>query len=283
MAKLNSPMDILALLDKSNCRRCNEPTCMAFAAQVFKGKKKLSDCPKLDPSVIAEYEAGDGKEDLAEGTEKPRTSEEEIEAYVQSLKQKIRETDLPKIAGKLGAVYENGRLTVKVLGKDFRVYPDGTLSAEIHTNPWVSVPVLTYITEGAGRDVTGIWLPFRELKEGSAWSGLFRQRCEKPLKQIADNDYDLFVDLLDVFNGRSVEHLDADIARVFYVLPKVPIMVCYWPPEEDFESNLNIFFDKAAEDNLNLSSINALGSGLARMFEKLALKHSMHQVFAASN
>ncbi|MBS3758724.1 MAG: DUF3786 domain-containing protein, partial [Desulfobacterales bacterium] len=123
----------------------------------------------------------------------------------------------------------------------------------------------------------------RELKEGSAWSGLFRQRCEKPLKQIADNDYDLFVDLLDVFNGRSVEHLDADIARVFYVLPKVPIMVCYWPPEEDFESNLNIFFDKAAEDNLNLSSINALGSGLARMFEKLALKHSMHQVFAASN
>ncbi len=282
MAKLKSPMDILKLLDKSNCRQCNEPTCMAFAAQVFKGKKSLSECPKIDPSVIEEF--GDPDEGGAgAGSDKPaRTSEEEVEAYVRQLKQKVREIDLPAVAERLGGTYQYGRLTVKVLGKDFSVYPDGTLSAVIHTNPWVSVPVLTYITEGAGKDLTGKWLPFRELREGSAWSGLFRQRCEKPLKQIADNDYQLFVDLLDVFNGRPVEHLDADIARVLYVLPKVAILVCYWPPEEDFESNLNIYFDEAADENLNIASINALGSGLARMFEKLAEKHSTHQPFAAS-
>jgi len=279
MSQVRSPMDILRLLDKSNCRQCNEPTCMAFAAQVFKGNKNLSDCPKLDPSVIEQQ--GERDENL-EGAEKPRTSEEEVEAYVRKLKQKVREIDLSAVADKLGGVYKYGRLTVKVLGKDFSVYPDGTLSADIHTNPWVSVPVLTYIIEGAGKDVTGKWLPFRELKQGSAWSGLFRQRCEKPLKQIADNDYDLFVDLLDIFNGRPVEHLDAEIARVLYVLPKVAIMICYWPAEEDFESNLNIYFDEAADENLNIASINALGSGLARMFEKLAEKHSTHQPFAVS-
>ncbi len=244
MAQLKTPMDILKLLDKSNCRQCNEPTCMAFAAQVFKGKKSLSECPKVDPSVIAEF--GDHVQGGASAnTEKQaRTSEEEVEAYVRQLKEKVREIDLAAAAERLGGIYKYGRLTVKVLGKDFSVYPDGTLSADIHTNPWVSVPVLTYITEGAGKDITGKWLPFRELKEGSAWSGLFRQRCEKPLKQIADKDYQLFVDLLDVFNGRPVEHLDADIARVLYVLPKVALLVCYWPPEEDFESNLNIYFDE---------------------------------------
>lgn len=277
MARLKSPMDILKLLDKSNCRQCNEPTCMAFAAQVFKGKKSLNDCPKLDQSIIEQYGESDESD---KDTERPRTSEEEVEAYVESLKQKVREIDLPSVAEKLGGVYKYGRLTVKVLGKDFSVYPDGTLSADIHTNPWVSVPVLTYITEGAGRDITGKWLPFRELEGGSAWAGLFRQRCEKPLKQIADNEYDLFVDLLDVFNGRPVEHLDADIARVFYVLPKVAIMICYWPAEEDFESNLQIYFDEAANENLNVASINALGSGLGRMFEKLAEKHSTRQPFA---
>ncbi len=277
MTKLKSPMDILKLLDKSNCRQCNEPTCLAFAAQVFKGKKKLSDCPKLDASIIEQY----GQEDATgEETEKPRTSEEKVEAHVARLKQKVREMDLSAVAEKLGGVYQYGRLTVKVLGKDFSVYPDGTLSADIHTNPWVSVPVLTYITQGAGKDLTGKWLPFRELKGGSAWSGLFHQRCEKPMKQIADNDYDLFVDLLDVFNGRPVEHLDADIARVFYVLPKVAIMICYWLPEEDFDSSLNIYFDEAADENLNLASINAMGSGLGRMFEKLAEKHSTKQPFA---
>ncbi len=276
MPQLKSPMDILRLLDHSNCRQCNEPSCMAFAAQVFKGKKKLSDCPKLDPYVIEQY--GEG----VESGDRPPTSEEAVEAYVKSLKQEVRKIDLPAVAEKLGGVYQYGRLTLKVLGKAFSVYPDGTLSAEIHTNPWVSVPVLTYITKGAGRNITGKWLPFRELKQGSAWSGLFRQRCEKPLKQIADNDYDLFVDLLDVFNGRPVEHLDADIARVFYVLPKVAIMVCYWRAEVDFDSNLNIFFDEAANDNLDIASINALGSGLARMFEKLAVKHSTGQPFAVS-
>ena len=279
MAKLKSPMEILKLLDQSNCRQCNEPTCMAFAAQVFKGKKKLSDCPKLDPSVTAQYEeAGEAEE----SHDRPRTSEEEVEAYVESLKEKVRNMDLPSVAGKLGGVFQNGRLTVKVLGKDFSVYPDGTLSADIHTNPWVSVPVLTYITEGTGKELTGKWLPFRELKGGAAWAGLFHQRCEKPMKQIADNDYDLFVDLLDVFAGRPVEHLDADIARVFYVLPKVAIMVCYWPAEEGFESDLKIYFDEAADKNLNPASINALGSGLGRMFEKLAAKHSTQQVFAAA-
>ena len=279
MSQPKTPMDILKLLDQSNCRQCNEQTCLAFAAQVFKGKKKLSDCPQLDSSVLEQYGWDD---ETDESTEKPRTSEEEIEAYVRQLKEKIREMDLPAVAEKLGGKFRNGRLTVKVLGKDFSVAPDGTLSAEIHTNPWVSVPVLTYITQGAGKDITGKWLTFRELKDGSAWSGLFRQRCEKPLKQIADNDYDLFVDLLDVFNGRPTEHLDADIARIFYVLPKVPIMICYWPAEEDFESNLNIYFDEAANENLNIGSINALGSGLARMFEKLAQKHGTRPMASAS-
>jgi len=279
MTKLKTPMEILKQLDQSNCRQCNEPTCMAFAAQVFKGKKKLSDCPKLDADIIEKY----GESDESAGdTEKPRTSEEEVEAYVESLKEKVREMDLSSVAEKLGGVFENGRLTVKVLGKDFSVYPDGTLSADIHTNPWVSVPVLTYITQGVGKDLTGNWLPFRELEGGSAWAGLFHQRCEKPLKLIADTDYDLFVDLLDIFNGRPVEHLDADVARVFYVLPKVAIMICYWPAEEDFESSLKIYFDEVADENLNLASINALGSGLGRMFEKLAEKHSTKQSLAAS-
>lgn len=277
MTQLKSPMEILKLLDKSNCRQCKEPTCLAFAAQVFKGKKKLSECPKLDASVIEQYSE---MEESDAASEKPRTSEEEIEAYVKSLKEKLKDVDLSEAADRVGGVYEYGRLTVKVLGKDFSIYPDGTLSALIHTNPWVSVPVLTYVIEGAGKNPTGRWVPFRELEGGSAWDGLFRQRCEKPLKQIADNDYDLFVDLLDVFAGRPVEHLDADIARVFYVLPKVPIMICYWAAEEDFESNLSIYFDEVANENLNISSINALGSGLSRMFEKLAVKHSTRMVNA---
>ena len=57
-------------------------------------------------------------------------------------------------------------------------------------------------------------------------------------------------------------------------LPKVPILICYSKPEDDFESNLNLFFDSTAEDHLNIESIYFLGVGLVRMFEKIALRHS---------
>ncbi len=55
MPKLTTAMDIFKLLEKSNCRECNEATCLAFAAAVFQGRKKLSQCPRLDREVLERF------------------------------------------------------------------------------------------------------------------------------------------------------------------------------------------------------------------------------------
>jgi hypothetical protein len=60
---------------------------------------------------------------------------------------------------------------------------------------------------------------------------------------------------------------------VLHPLPKVPILICYWKPEDDLDSDLNLFFDSTAEENLNIESIYTLGAGLVIMLEKLALRH----------
>ena len=140
----------------------------------------------------------------------------------------------------------------------------------------MAIPVLIYILEGGGVSPSGKWIPFRELKSGKTWQRLFAQRCEKPIKRVADIYTDLFEDMIRIFNGRQVQnHYAADIALVLHPLPKVPILISYTKPEEGFESDLNIFFDATAEENLNIESIFALGTGLARMFEKIALRHGM--------
>ena len=91
---------------------------------------------------------------------------------------------------------------------------------------------------------------------------------------MADTYTDLFNDMLHIFNGRQVEdHYQSDISLVLHPLPLVPILICYWKPEDGLESSLNMFFDSTAEDNLNIESIYALGTGLVRMFEKIALTH----------
>ena len=265
MPQLNNPMEILKILDKSNCRECKEATCLAFAAAVFKGQKQLDECPHLDSDIIERF---GGK------AEKSKTTEQDMDEPVEQLKREITKIDLSSSAQRLGANFSNNKLTIKILGKNFSVDSEGNLSSEIHIHPWVTIPILSYIINGSGSDVSGKWISFRELKNGKTWYGLFGQRCEKPLKRVADMYTDLFEDMLHIFNGRQVKnHYASDISLVLHPLPKVPILICYWKPEDGLESSLNIFFDSTVEENLNIESIYALGTGLVRMFEKIALRH----------
>lgn len=268
MAKLNNPMEILKLLDKSNCRECNEATCLAFAAAVFKGDRQLDECPHLESDIIERF---GGK------TEKRTTIEQNLDEAVDQLKRRIATVDLSSSAQTLGAHFSGNKLTIKVFGKDFSVDSDGNLYSDIHVHPWVTIPILSYIIDSAGMPVSGEWVPFRELKKGKTWYRLFGQRCEKPLKKVADTYTDLFEDMIRLFNGKQENHYSSDISLVLHPLPKVPILICYWKPEEGLESSLSLFFDSTAEDNLNIESIYALGTGLVRMFEKIALRHGSRE------
>lgn len=265
MSQINNPMEIFKLLDKTNCRECNEKTCLAFAAAVFNGRRQLSECPYLDGDIIEQY---------AGRSDKLKNIDQDSEAAVKQLKSKIAALDLSASTQRLGGRFANDKLTLKVLGKDFSVDSQGNLSSDIHIHPWIAIPVLNYVIDGGGTPVSGKWVPLRELPNGQTWYRLFAQRCEKPLKMVADTYTDLFEDMIHIFNGRQVEdHYDSDISLVLYPLPKVPILICYWKPEDGLESSLTIFFDATAEDNLNIESVYMLGTGLVRMFEKLALRH----------
>ncbi len=267
--QLKNPMEIYKLLNKSNCRECSETTCLAFAAAVFKGQKQLNECPHLGSDIVERF---------SEKVERRPPIDQDLDELIVQLKTKIAGIDLPSAAERLGATFSQDKLRIKVLGKDFGVDSRGRLSSDIHVHPWVTIPILSYIIDGAGIPVSGEWVPFRELKSGKTWYRLFGQRCEKPLKQVADTYTHLFEDMIHTFNGRQVEnHYDSDISLVLHPLPKVPILICYWKPEDDLESTLNVFFDSTAEDNLNIESIYALATGLVRMFEKIALRHGSQQ------
>jgi hypothetical protein len=265
MAKFKNAMEIFKLLDKSNCRKCNEKTCLAFAVAVYQGTRQIEECPNLETTVMERY---DGKREAGPSIE------QDYEEVVNGLQKKIKEVDLSEVAGRLGGDYADGKLTLKILGKNFRVDSNGQFFTDIHVHAWVAIPVLNYILRGEGRSVSGRWVPFRELNGGKTWYRLFGQRCEKPIKKIADTYTDLFADMIHLFGGSQVERAyDSDISVVLNTLPKVPILVCYWRPEDGLESDLHLFFDDTAESNLNIESIYTLGAGLALMFEKLAQRH----------
>ncbi len=265
MSRLKSVIDILKLLDKSNCRACGEATCLAFAASVHKGSMALDACTRLSQDILQRY-GGD--------IQKRKDLYQETAEALSRLKNQIPGRDLEKAAQRVDGYFSHGKLTLKVLGKDFSVDTAGKLFSEIHVNAWVAAPFLSFVLYAKGTSPTGDWISFRELKGGKEWQGLFGQQCEKRLKRVADNHTSLFEDMLSIFNGKQVQGYDrSDVSIVLYPLPKVPVMICYWKPDDGMPSDLSIFFDARVEDNVSVESIYTLCVGMTRMFEKVVRSH----------
>lgn len=266
MSTIKTPLQVYKLLPKSNCGECRVSTCMAFAAAIIKQEKRPADCPHLDTATRA----------LFEGTLVRQVNIESIqEESLKDLRKKISTIELSSRAERLGARTSREGLVVKCLGKDFEIDAQGMVRSQCHTHAWFSIPLLNYILFSKEETCAGRWVPFRELEQGKTWNPLFERRCEQPLKHIADSHGELFEDLISMFSGESsFNNFSSDISVVLYPFPKVPILVCYWRPEEDLASRLHLFFDDTAERNLPIESLFTLGTGLVRMLEKIMLTHT---------
>lgn len=265
MPQFKNAMEIFKLLPRTNCRKCMAPTCLAFAVAAFKGERRLRDCAYLDGTIIEQHEG-----------QLPHwmMMEQEYQKALEPLKREVAGIDFRTSAERLGAALAGDKLVIRSLGKDFQAFPDGSVVSACHIHAWVTVPLLNYIVSCSGKAPTGKWVPFRELKDGVSWGPLFAEQFENPLKQVADANPDLFETMIQVFNGKSEPSpIGADISIALQPLPRLPILICYWKPEDGLESFLKVLVDSTAEDNLNIESIFILCVGLMRMFTKVAESH----------
>lgn len=266
MSTMNTPLEIYKLLNKSNCQKCLLPSCMAFSVAVIQGNKQLADCPELDSQTIESIGA----------VENPRkTVEDEQQQTLNTLLQQVTAIDFSSVAERLGGVIDRDKLAITCLGKDFRIDNSGNMTSECHNNQWVHIPLLSYIVHGKGVELSGNWVPFHTLKGAVAWSRFFTHRCEDELRRLADAHRELFFELLDVFGAKKVAYTDADYSLVIHPLPKLPLMIQYWVPEDDFDSKMCLHFDKSASDNINIEYIYTLTRGIVEMFRLLIVKHNM--------
>lgn len=261
---LRNPLELYKILPRTNCSQCLLPSCLAFAAAVVAGSKKLGDCPGLAREPGAPLAGGppaSGGPELLQA------------AFLDKLQAQIAGVDFAAVAPLIGATLQEGQLVLNSLGKDFRVDQKGNLVSTCHIIPWVKAPLLSYITNPTHGEPTGQWISFRELKGGIDWQGLFTSRCETPLRQLADANPHLLTDLIELFMGRAVAWYQADIALILHPLPKIPILICYQAPEGGLPSTLTIFFDQCCGVNLHLKALFTLCSGLVQMFTKIAEHH----------
>jgi len=113
MAEFNNIMEVFKLLKKTNCRKCNKPTCLTFAASVFQGQIALKECPFIGEDILKEY----GSQKI----EYESSFEQDYIKMMGQLKDQIKLIDLEAKAQKLSGKFSNGRLILKILGKDFSI------------------------------------------------------------------------------------------------------------------------------------------------------------------
>ena len=266
MPYITNPLDLYKHLPRTNCGQCGIATCLAFAAAVLREEKPLPACPFLDSEALA------GLEPLVSRQVNLDSIREE---QLNEFRRKIKKTDIVGRAAAIGARVRGASIIIDCLGKEFEVTPEGAIASSCHTHAWFSLPLLDYVLHCSGVEPAGRWVPFRELPAGGTWAPLFQQRCEKPLRRIADAYSDLFADLVSLFSASSsAPAFDSHVSVVLHPLPRVPMLICYWQAEDGMESKLHLFFEKTAERNLPIDSLFTLGTGIARMLEKIMHTHT---------
>jgi hypothetical protein len=267
LSKPKNAFEIFQFLDKSNCGECGEKTCLAFAGAVFLGQRRIRDCPKISPEAIERF-AGESDK----GDSQARNSEDRLA----KLKSQITQIDLSKAAERVGASFLRRQVDPESARQRLqRRHKRKSLPRKSTSTPGWLFHFLSYILARAKGSrfrqmgaLPGAW------KEAAIGYPLFQKRCEEPMKRVADIYTSLFDDIVHVFGGKKVDkQFESDISVVLYPLPRVPIMICYWLPEDGMDSSLHVFFDETADRNLDIGSIFSLGTGLAQMFTKIALRH----------
>ena len=262
--KIDNAMTVFKELPKTNCRECGVKTCLAFAGAVFQRRKSIGACPHLDKAVVIKF---------SDGVKLPKAHRAYLDEFKKMCHALIN-VHLPEAAQRLGGTADNGKLTVKVMGKDVSVDADGKFYTDIHVNGWVERPVLTAIVKSKGLPVAGEWVKMHDLEGGKPWRHMFENQCVTRLHDLADDRPGLFETLMHVFSGSQVEgHMGSDIGVVLNVLPRVPILICYWKAEEGVKSDLHVFFDKTASDNLGVDALYSVAVGLTQMFKRIAVRH----------
>src|SRR5512143_4075916 len=256
MAAPRNRLDVYQSLPKTNCGGCGARGCMAFAAALLGGGKRLRDCPYLSAAASAA---------IGVYVEERRPVWHGQDEELQALRTGVAALDFAAAARRVGGRLEGGRLVVRCLGKDFQIAADGSIGSDCHTHAGLAIPLLRYVLHARGGAPTGRWVPFRDLSTAAAGRALlFEQRCERPLKRLLDEHSGLLGDLIDLFAGeRSVNLFGSDLSLVLYPLPLVPLLVCWWEPDDGMGSSLHLFFDETAVDQLSDAWIHGLCAGLA--------------------
>lgn len=249
-------IELYKRLPKKNCGKCSQKTCMPFALSVIKGGADLSDCPLLTENEIRDMNNSLVRSDWQE-------------ELIQSLRLKLRDADLAALTEDLGGHYRDDRLFINCLGREFEIFPGGEIESRGPVTPWIKILLLHYLNTHGKAELSGKWVSFSELRSGMVKASSFLREAEDPLKDLFENDIKRTSEALKTLGARPSDGFPTPHAWTLFLLPKLPVVILYWPGEEEFPAKVMILFDQTADKFLDVESLMFLLEGLVHNMERV--------------
>jgi len=249
-------IELYKKLPKKNCGRCSQKACMPFALSLIKGEAALSDCPLLSADEIRDLENSITRSDWQE-------------ELIQSLRLKLKDVDFSAITKDLGGDYRDGRLFMKCLGREFEIFSGGDIQSQGYITPWIKILLLHYLNTNGKAELTGKWVSFSELRSGMVKASSFLREVEDPIKELFVSNGERVSAAILTLGAIQSGDFPTPYAWILYLLPKVPVLVLYWPEEDEFPAKVKILFDQTADKFLDVESLMFLLEGLVKNIERV--------------
>ncbi len=250
-----NPIELYKELPKTNCGECGQKTCMAFAVAVSKGNEEVETCPYIDRSKVASLSKSVQKVDIRE-------------KIYENLRREIQKINLGEVAEGIGAEPVHGGVKISSLGNVFLISNDGEITSEGKVSMWAKIIMLVYIKTGGKGDLSNKWVSFEELKGGVVKIEALRKECEMPLTEIFENTFDTVMNKLKELGAIEVEGMASDHAWSLFLMPKIPVLLLCWRPDDEFPARVKLLFDSTADRFLDVESLVFLCEGLVNVLEE---------------
>ena len=116
--------------------------------------------------------------------------------------------------------------------------------------------VLSYLNNAKDICLSGEWVSAKGLRGGDAFFAITHTIPAEPLIDLYGSKIGVFLEKITALGGEKIG-LNENSAML-NVLPRIPVAFVWWPGDAEFGAELNILFDKTADEHLPLDALWAM-------------------------
>jgi len=97
----------------------------------------------------------------------------------------------------------------------------------------------------------------------------FLREAEDPIKELFESNFERVSAVITGFGAKLSGDFPTQNAWVLFLLPKVPVVILYWPEEDEFPAKVQVLFDQTADKFLDVESLMFLLEGLVKNIKRV--------------